>query len=538
MPIHSTFLQKPRSLQMLLGISLLWAFLWMFFLWPESFTWMGYQNATTADTAQHLSGWYAFMRDSWHFPLLKTLLLDAPQGTNISLTDSLPLLALLFKPFQRFLPLAFNDYALLFVVYMMLQSSAAALLAWSLNQKNLLANIAFCFFALSAPILTYRIGIADSLCCQFIILFALSLYFFNHQQRLSLQRAHVYFGLLLGAALLIHPYLAAMSYPFYWASLYELQGASRAQKWKYVACMHGLLLLECLIFGLDTGTQAVVGFGILNMNLLAPVYGGWLFHDRALLALPTQWEGFAYLGWGLILMFILACFLQRASLRTLCKNYRPLLIATFLLFIFAIYGSIDLGSIHIIRIGAPHFFLTYDFRTNGRFFWPCFYLIMGFSLKSVLSKRPNASLLILPALLLVQVFDTSGYTLIAKAALTQNMQAPSAQIQAISALVQQSQAVVIYPPMACPYTNEGNLALMQYLAAKAGVPINTAYTAHFESSDHCHDEAPLFAKKAALLLVSPLTTPSETIKQQLKTAPSNCQIIGAIFYCLVNHHGA
>ena len=83
-------------------------------MWPNDFTWMGYRNGT-GDVAQHLSGWYAFVNDSWRFPLLNTILLDYPSGTDISLTDSIPLFALIFKPFRIFFTPDYNYFSIFFI---------------------------------------------------------------------------------------------------------------------------------------------------------------------------------------------------------------------------------------------------------------------------------------------------------------------------------------------------------------------------------------------------------------------------------------
>ena len=49
------------------------------------------------DIAQHVSGWWYYAKDSWHFPLLHTTRLDHPTGVSIAYTDSIPSLALPFK---------------------------------------------------------------------------------------------------------------------------------------------------------------------------------------------------------------------------------------------------------------------------------------------------------------------------------------------------------------------------------------------------------------------------------------------------------
>ena len=526
-------LLKSRGLSLLLGWSLLLAIIWLWWISPAHFNWMGYTNPP-GDLAQHLSGWYAFAHDSWHFPLLKTQLFDYPKGANISLTDSIPLFALIFKPFRAFLPAQFNYFSLFFIFCYLSQAVAATTLALSMNQKNLLATSALTLFALSMPIISYRIGLEDSLSCQCFIVFALSVYLFNHRRPLSLFQIHWYFGLILGLSLLVHPYLTAMSYPFYLATVCEYKKRVPQQSvLKAVLIMHAAIILECIVLGLGGGMHGVVGFGILTMNLSAPVYGGVLFHDQPLLAYHEQYEGFAYLGWGLIILIVIALFLTHGRFKQLLGAYRPLLIASLALFIYAIYGSIYLGTIKIAQFGAPHFFLTYDFRANGRFFWPCSYVLLIFAVATMLQRAPRWACWLIPILLVLQFFDIAGYTHDAKVVLAKDMSAPAPQTQVISKLIQQSKIVIFYPEMACPaLLGYDLLAQTQLLSAKAGIPINTTYTTHFESNTHCQDQSGQFKNLRPALLISPVSAPSPTILTLLKNTPTRCQVINQVYYCM------
>ena len=85
----------------------------------------------------------------------------------------------------------------------MTQALAAVTLALSLKQKNILAVATFTLFAITMPILNTQIGAEDSLACQAFILFALALYFLNHEGRLSLRQVHIYFCLSIFFYLLL-----------------------------------------------------------------------------------------------------------------------------------------------------------------------------------------------------------------------------------------------------------------------------------------------------------------------------------------------
>ena len=94
--LHARYFSSLSSLSAyLIAIAIAYAF--VAYQFPVSFL-MG--NSTVfdhGDIAQHVSGWWYYARDSWHFPLLHTTRLDHPTGVSIAYTDSIPLLALPFK---------------------------------------------------------------------------------------------------------------------------------------------------------------------------------------------------------------------------------------------------------------------------------------------------------------------------------------------------------------------------------------------------------------------------------------------------------
>ena len=527
---------KPQRNGLLFLLSLVLTAIWLRCIWPNNFSWLGYCNVTQ-DLSQHLSGWYAFVADQWRFPLLKTILLDYPMGTTVSLTDSIPLFALTFKLFRAVLPPDFNYFSVFFIVCYLAQAFAAMSLACSLNQRSILGVTTFVLFALSAPIVSHQIANEDSLGCQCFILFALSLYFANHQQHVTLLKLQVYFGLLIALSLLVHPYLTAMIYPFYLACLYEYRKQPAVQSiWMSTVYLHGLIALEFMFFGLGQGVGIVAGFGYYTMNLVAPIYGGALHHDQSLIAGPGQKEGFAYMGLGLILMIPIALYCIRRSFLRLIRAYGSLLILALCFFIYAIYGLISWGHLIIAHYQTPLFFITYSFRMNGRFFWPCMYILMSFAIATLLKKNPKRACFVLPILLALQLFDTAGYTHDVRLNLQTAMQPFPESKQQIMAIMRQSKIVIYQPVMNClSLTPDADHLLIQtqYLAAYSHIPMNTAYTAHYIQEINCPDDSLRFKTIHPQLLVSDTEVPSAPIQKLLKKQSHDCKIIENGYYCLV-----
>ena len=529
----TAFFLKFRSLWLLSLVTLLLNLICLFYILPANFNWAGYQVGQ-GDLAQHLSGWYAFIQEPWHFPLLNISLLNYPAGTTISLTDSIPLFALFFKVFRGILPAEFNYFGFFVLFLYFMQSFSALTLAYSVHKNHLLGTLAFVILALSSPIMSIRVGGEDSLACQSLILLALSGYFFARSGQLRVKAWHWFFGILLATSLLIHPYFTPMIYVFYLISFLNLKKDSSASASKVLYCvifMHGLLVLEYVIMGLGQ-VQLRHSFGLASMNLLSPFYGGWLAHDQNLVAYPAQQEGFAYLGLGLMAMLGLAIILNFQALNVLTKRYWALIGTGILFFVIATLSHVYIGHYRVMVYQTPVFFLTGDFRTNGRFFWPTWYILMSLGILGLLrGQRTRIPLLIL-LLILLQLFDVSGYLKSIKNSLRSDF-TPSAVNPSIQASLRESKIAVFYPKMACPNmtpTDYQLLASTQLLTSRANLPINTAYIAHF-ISPNCGDDAPLFPQLNPKLLVSSVDNPSPTIQTLLKTSPHACQLINTVYYC-------
>ncbi len=535
-PSFHHWLLQPRSISMLYLTCILITLAWLYALCGHTFQWMGYHN-TAGDLAQSLSGWYAFANEPWHFPLLRIQSLDYPIGTNLMQTNGIPLLGLFFKLVHGILPTGFNYFGLAMLFCYVTQGVAATTLALSLRQKNLLATLCFTLFAISAPILNSRIAGEESLAFQSLLLFALALYFFNQHQACSFLKLNVYFGLLLGLSLLIHPYLTAMCYPFYLIAL--LKHPLNFKTFKVVLITHALLGLEFFCFGLGASYKTQ-GFGLYNMNLLAPFYGGY-FGTGNIDLNPFQEEGFSYLGLGLMaLCLITVAAFSKKELHTLLKRHKNLLIVALLFLIYALYGHLGVGKLELINLPTPkNCFITWDFRSNGRFFWPCFYLLMSFAIGGLIKQAPKAACIILPLGLIVQLWDVSGYFASTRAHL-KTVFSISNTLQADQAIIhqmQQSTLVIYYPKFDCDmsYSEYHLLIKTQELAAIAGVPINTAYVAHVNAAvekPRCGDDSPKYPEHSPQLLVAEPNHLSPTMRHLLARHPKQCKLIAGNEYCL------
>ena len=161
--------QKTWALLLLGALLGLAAFLCLYGTAPldpanDAWIWYGYDET---DIHQHYAGWLGFRNSSWQFPLAQADALAYPAGTgvNISFTDSLPWVSVLFKLLAPVLPAQFQWFGLYELAAFILQGMAAALvLGLFLEGTTLgvLTVIAACPSGAMVSILSIRYGVDDT----------------------------------------------------------------------------------------------------------------------------------------------------------------------------------------------------------------------------------------------------------------------------------------------------------------------------------------------------------------------------------------
>src|SRR5208337_480763 len=144
-------------------------------------------------------------------------------------------------------------------------------------------------------------------------------------------------------------------------------------------------------FGKGTGTSASGdGFGYFSMNLLSPLWpqrSGLFPGFYGLLTGPDgQYEGFNYLGAGVLLLVVVAVAASRRFIPLMLRQHLVLFVTLVYITMFAISNVVFIGSHEVLYIPLPGVlqFVAGIFRSSGRMFWPCAYALALFGLVLVL----------------------------------------------------------------------------------------------------------------------------------------------------------
>jgi Family of unknown function (DUF6311) len=375
---------------------------------PTNIAWLG-----AGDPAAHYLGWLFYRNAPWEFPLGLNSSYGLELANSITYSDSNPLLAFLFKPFDFLLPETFQYFGVWLLVCFILQAFFGWKLVGLITRSNFLRILGAGLIVFAPPML-WRLHGHLNLVGHFTVVAALYLAFTP-----DLNRRKMAWGLLVGVTSLVHAYLLAMVLAV-WAAdligrLVKNQNSARNSIFELLAIAFVIFLgaWQAGYFSVGAGTSSS-GFGFYRMNLLSVIdSSGWSYVLKDFPRGAGDYEGFNYLGVGVLLLCIL-CLPELASrgasnLLLLSKYWNFLLLFVFIT-LFAASNSVAIGAFEF-KYKLPVFILNCSniFRASGRMFWPAFYAIIFCLIFLTIKRFDNrASAIVLSIALAAQIVDTSA----------------------------------------------------------------------------------------------------------------------------------
>jgi hypothetical protein len=223
------------------------------------------------------------------------------------------------------------------------------------------------------------------------------------------------------------------------------------------------------------------------MNLLSPIIpqesGLFPWAGGVIDATGGQYEGFNYLGLGLLLASLVILPVEVSWLRENLKRHLALFIAFVVLAAFAISHRVFAGHWLLFELPLPHYvYLLFGmFRSSGRFFWPIAYsqmaivIILGFR-----RAQPMMALCLVGAAIL-QLFDVQPLREQIIASVAEGPGVEELDADEVAHLVARASQIEVVPSFQCADLRPGhdlyraNMELM-LASARANVPTNTVYS--------------------------------------------------------------
>jgi hypothetical protein len=404
-------------LVLLSGLLAFWAWAGAYTLAPGHIGWA----LAGIDTQSQYLSWQFFRHSSWQWPLGVNPAYGSDAPGTIVLSDSIPLLALAFKPLSPWLQENFQYLGLWALSCFLLQGWFARKLLRRFTDDSAIQWIGTTFF-LTASIFLIRVYMHPALSAQWLLLagFCLAL---DAEFRARAWR------LLLCIAVLVHAYLFVMLAILWVGDLVQ-------RRWRNESSVPQVLAHAAVTAGLVTLLMWVVGYFVSISTLETPVrtyLDLWFpFWSGNLLVGEWSWlrpvgslntlayDGFGYFGLGFLLLLsvaLVSSLLNRRRVPAMsCEKPIPasswiiLAGASLILFAYALGNHVYFAQELLLAYPLPDWLdrLYGVFRGAARMMWPLWYLLLTgsiFLLVRSLGVRRARWILLLCAL--IQLGDLS-----------------------------------------------------------------------------------------------------------------------------------
>ncbi|HEX6170473.1 MAG TPA: DUF6311 domain-containing protein, partial [Chitinophagaceae bacterium] len=525
---------------------------------PANISWL---MTVHHDWGAHYLGWYFYRDEPWHYPLGEIHKLFYPIGTNVGFTDSIPLLAIPFKLFAVFLPEDFQYFGMWLLSCHLLTAYFTIRLFKLFNVNQVFTFLAVLFIAAN-PVLIYR-GMHPAICAHWLLIACIYLYFLN-PNHVKPQKILLYQFILLMLSAMINPYMTFMVIGFTFIIPLRLSFFDKVLAKKNFFIYNAVSILAVLFSwfivgminfktGEDFGVSGGYGLYSLNLNSLFNSFGFSTFFPQLKQVTLHQYEGFMYLGLGIIFLLVILLFysiftyIKKKSnfLQPIFPSYKanliPLIILGIILSLFSITHIVSLNDKVLFKTPIPDPLLKIGeiLRASARFFWIPYYLIVLFCLIAITkTKLPRFVILsVVFIALVIQFYDTKR--LFTYRHLTNGSYQMPIDEKSWSTLFKEFDEIVLYPPFQGSYLSNSDYQDFCYLAAKTRKPITTGYVSRVDNkavklySDSLKaelDEGKLSSKKLYITTASNM----EPFSVLLQTKTARLNTLNNYYYLFAN----
>jgi len=510
------------------------------------------------DAADHFIAWELLRQDpQWHWPLTHTDRVGYPIGENVALMDPNPLLAILFRPFSRWLPEPFQYLGIEAVLLCTLQFFFSMRLFRLLLGPNRLGILLCSLFFLFAPPLAWRLRSHFALSNHWLIVAALLIYFRAQEESPKSIRRFVLSSLvLIAVAIGINPYPAFQVLLILTAAAGSLLWQRRWSLFQAAGFMAALgltsaLMADAMGFVIRGGKgYSLPGYRFYSLNLLAPFdpdfYGSIM--SRLVPHFPHgPIHSGNYLGAGVIflIVFLLILFAWRwGGLQSLDRRQvLPLVLCGVVLTLMALSTKISIGNATLVDLD-PHQRLTRFFsplRVSERLFWGPYYTLLMAALAApfLLFRRSQANAM-LALVLAIQLIDV--VPLWKWVHTTVNLPRPVPLKSAVwSQIGAVHENLVVLPPFQCgdnstPGDWDG-FRIFGFVALSQRMRVNSYFPARTAASNydyHCHQAIAALAERPLSPDSAYVVTPElSAVIAKGPTGPGKCHKVDNFILCSV-----
>jgi hypothetical protein len=508
-----------------------------------------YWQLPQADERMALMGYRYFLHAPWHWPVFVSDAVDVPYPKSVAFLDCIPIWALVNKAIATIVPPwgPFSEHAYLGLWHGLayaLQPCFGVAILRALGHRSWRGAFVTSAFFIALPTWIFRYG-HPALSAHWVELWALYLYVRTPTAAPTPRKICVAKLCQLVVAAMVSPYPAVMSLLLFAASLLRTHDRRTIGTWLPLGVAAAGSATWFAGYLAHEAARAQWGFEFESANLLSwlvPQHSGivgnaqWLANVNGT---PWQYEGYAYLGLGVLVL--LALVVPRASsLRAVVRRHRWLFGLVVLCCAFSLSNHIYWGSHQVASFPIPHLlrWVPSQFRSPGRFVWIPTYVLLAFLLHWALARFSTwRQFALLVLLALVQIVDATGDW-----AFERGWTASASAHLALSpwrALVAAHDEIWVIPTSSClPLEQRGILQAvsldLQWLASERALAINGTYSAR--ANRRCAAEQAdwsTFALRPGTLYV--LLPSATALADRFQAEGASCGVFGFGRVCSAAH---
>lgn len=413
-----------------------------------------------------------------------------PVGTNVGFFDNAPGMSILLKVFSPLLPEDFQ-YLGFWLLFCFLMAAHFTIKIFELYNVKTLYIILGTLLIACNPVLVYR-GMHPALTAHFLIIASIYLYLkpvtSHTANRVNRQQL-----LLIVISALINPYLCFMVAGFnvilplrhyFYGRLISLKKALIYPVLSLLSVIVVWAIIGMVKFGGNddlevSGSYSLYGF---NLNSLTNSGGFSIYVPKKPYVTPHQYEGYMYLGLGMMLLVgvTLIYFFTKGRKRVFSKKNKyllPLLILSIAALLFAITNVVTYNDEVLFTYWMPQIILKLGdtFRACGRVAWIPYYCALLFFIL-IFCKSKIANWIKLPLLAFViylQGHDMQHLYIRADYPYGE-YDSPLAENK-WNAIIPSFNTMITYPPFNNHLLNPMDYQDLSFLALKNHKPISVGY---------------------------------------------------------------
>lgn len=462
-----------------------------FWQFPE-----GTISGSRDDMVQVLVSYLYYVQSPWHLPLFYVSALGTPSGTNVIFMDVVPIVALVGKAVHSLTGATINLYGVYLFLCFVLPGVMMTLVLIAAMIRYALAAILAAIFANATPALLWRWG-HIALMAQFLLIGALALYLFSLRRRVCRGLLAAWIAYLV-LAYLMDQFLFVMV-GIVWLCAVIQRRINRFTTTREAlgigALTVALVTTVITLAGQFGGTSPLPfapGYGHYSMNLLSPVVpqDSGLFPGvgGGIDATGGQYEGFNYLGLGLLLASLFVLPAEADWLRRNLRRHLSLLVAFGALTAFAISHRVYAGHWLLFELPMPLYIVAAlgIFRSSGRFFWLIGYAQMAIVIVLGFRRAQPVMVLCLVGAAILQLLDVQPLREQIIARIATGPGTEELDRHEIAGLIAGVRHVEVIPSFQCTARVEDRLLSAKMMranmdlmlaTARMNVPTNTVYVA-------------------------------------------------------------